>query len=216
MKKETVKRIVVAGVAGMMAATCLAGCNTSNSNDKDSSGAKGQVYYLNFKPEQDQAWQKLAKEYTKETGVKVKVQTAAEGKYEETLTSAMDKDNAPTLFQVNGPVGLKNWKDYCLDLKDSDIYKQLTSDSFALKDGDSVPGIAYVIESYGIIYNKTLLQKYCDSSFATVKKIEDINSFDKLKTVADEIQKNKAKLGVKGAFTSAGMDGSADWRFKTR
>lgn len=215
MKKETVKRIVVAGVAGMMAATCLAGCNTSNSNDKDSSGAKGQVYYLNFKPEQDQAWQKLAKEYTKETGVKVKVQTAAEGKYEETLTSAMDKDNAPTLFQVNGPVGLKNWKDYCLDLKDSDIYKQLTSDSFALKDGDSVSGIAYVIESYGIIYNKTLLQKYCDSSFATVKKIEDINSFEKLKTVADEIQKNKDKLGVKGAFTSAGMDSSSDWRFKT-
>lgn len=215
MKKETVKRIVVAGVAGMMAATCLAGCNTSNSNDKDSSGAKGQVYYLNFKPEQDQAWQKLAKEYTKETGVKVKVQTAAEGKYEETLTSAMDKDNAPTLFQVNGPVGLKNWKDYCLDLKDSDIYKQLTSDTFALKDGDSVPGIAYVIESYGIIYNKTLLQKYCDSSFATVKKIEDINSFEKLKTVADEIQKNKDKLGVKGAFTSAGMDSSSDWRFKT-
>lgn len=213
MKKETVKRIVVAGVAGMMAATCLAGCNTSSSNDKD--GAKGQVYYLNFKPEQDQAWQKLAKEYTKETGVKVKVQTAAEGKYEETLTSAMDKDNAPTLFQVNGPVGLKNWKDYCLDLKDSDIYKELTSDSFALKDGDSVSGIAYVIETYGIIYNKTLLQKYCDSSFATVKKIEDINSFDKLKTVADEIQKNKDKLGVKGAFTSAGMDGSSDWRFKT-
>ena len=82
------------------------------------------------------------------------------------------------------------------------------------KDG-KVYGIAYVIETYGIIYNKTLLQKYCDSDFASVKKIEDINSFEKLKTVADEIQKNKDKLGVKGAFTSAGMDSSSDWRFKT-
>lgn len=210
MKKQTVKRIVAAGLAGMMAATCLAGCGSDSGSDE-----KGQVYYLNFKPEQDEAWQNLAKEYTKETGIDVKVQTAAEGKYEETLTSSMDKKDAPTLFQVNGPVGLANWKNYCLDLKDSDIYKNLTSESFALKDGDTVPGIAYVIETYGIIYNKTLLQKYCDSDFASVKKIEDINSFDKLKTVADEIQKNKDALGVEGAFTSAGMDGSSDWRFKT-
>ena len=27
------------------------------------------VYYLNFKPEQDEQWQQLAKDYTKETGV---------------------------------------------------------------------------------------------------------------------------------------------------
>ena len=127
----------------------------------------------------------------------------------------MDKDNAPTLFQVNGPVGLANWKDYCADLSSSEIYNQLTSKDYALEEDGKVYGIAYVIETYGIIYNKTLLQKYCDSDFASVKKIEDINSFEKLKTVADEIQKNKDKLGVKGAFTSAGMDSSSDWRFKT-
>lgn len=126
----------------------------------------------------------------------------------------MDKDNAPTLFQVNGPVGLANWKDYCADLSSSEIYNQLTSKDCALEEDGKVYGIAYVIETYGIIYNKTLLQKYCDSDFASVKKIEDINSFEKLKTVADEIQKNKDKLGVKGAFTSAGMDSSSDWRFK--
>lgn len=127
----------------------------------------------------------------------------------------MDKNEAPTLFQVNGPVGLANWKDYCLDLSSADIYSQLTTQDYALKDGDAVYGIAYVIESYGIIYNKDLLQKYCDSDFATVKSIDEINSFDKLKTVADEIQANKDALGVKGAFTSAGMDSSSDWRFKT-
>ena len=57
----------------------------------------------------------LAKKYTDETGVEVTVKTAAEGTYESTLTAEMDKDNAPTLFQVNGPVGLANWKDYCAD-----------------------------------------------------------------------------------------------------
>ena len=70
------------------------------------------VYYLNFKPEQDAAWQDLANEYTQQTGVEVKVITAAAGQYEQTLTSEMDKSKAPTLFQVNGPVGLKSWKNY--------------------------------------------------------------------------------------------------------
>ena len=168
----------------------------------------GKVYYLNFKPEQDEAWQNLAAAYTEETGVEVTVVTAASGQYETTLQSEMAKSDAPTLFQVNGPVGLKNWKDYCYDLSGSDIYSQLTSDSFALKDGDAVAGIAYVIESYGLITNKTLLEKAGYS-------VDDIKSFDDLKKVADDIQARKDELGVKGAFTSAGMDGSSDWRFKT-
>ena len=54
----------------------------------------------------------------------------------------MGKTDAPTLFQVNGPVGLANWKDYCYDLSGSDIYSQLTSDDYALKEGDTVYGIA--------------------------------------------------------------------------
>ena len=222
MKKSTIKRAAALAVAGMMTATALAGCggsSSSGSSKDDSSAAgnakNGKVYYLNFKPEQDKDWQALAKKYTEETGVDVTVKTAAEGTYESTLTAEMDKDNAPTLFQVNGPVGLANWKDYCADLSSSEIYNQLTSKDYALEEDGKVYGIAYVIETYGIIYNKTLLQKYCDSDFASVKKIEDINSFEKLKTVADEIQKNKDKLGVKGAFTSAGMDSSSDWRFKT-
>lgn len=203
-----------------MAAGSLAGCGESSSQGSAGSTAngdakKGKVYYLNFKPEQDEAWQNLAKKYTEETGIDVTVKTAAEGTYEQTLTAEMDKSEAPTLFQVNGPVGLANWKDYCEDLSKADIYSQLTSKDYALSEGDAVYGIAYVIESYGIIYNKTLLQKYCDSDFATVKSIDEINSFEKLKTVADEIQANKDALGVDGAFTSAGMDPSSDWRFKT-
>lgn len=217
--KKSIKRAAALTLAGLMTATAFAGCNTGSSSEGSEApkgdATKGKVYYLNFKPEQDKAWQNLAKKYTAEKGIDVVVKTAAEGTYESTLTAEMDKDAAPTLFQVNGPVGLANWKDYCADLAGSDVYKQLTSEDYALKDGDKVAGIAYVIESYGIIYNKTLLQKYCDSDFASVKKIEDINGFDKLKTVADEIQANKDKLGVKGAFTSAGMDSSSDWRFKT-
>ena len=169
--------------------------------------AAGSVYYLNFKPEQDQAWQDLAAKYTAETGVPVTVLTAASGTYEETLMAEMGKTEAPTMFQVNGPVGLANWIDYCYDLSGSELYSHLTSDSFALTEDGAVYGIAYVIESYGIIANKALL---AEAGYAA----EDINSFETLKAVAEDITARSAELGF-SAFSSAGMDGSSDWRFKT-
>ena len=169
--------------------------------------AAGSVYYLNFKPEQDEAWQKLAEEYTAATGVPVTVLTAASGTYEETLMAEMGKQEAPTMFQVNGPVGLANWIDYCYDMSDSELYSHLTSDAFALTEDGAVYGIAYVIESYGIIANKALL---AEAGYAA----EDINSFETLKAVAEDITARSAELGF-AAFSSAGMDSSSDWRFKT-
>jgi raffinose/stachyose/melibiose transport system substrate-binding protein len=204
MKKFTA--LLLAAV--MVLSLCACGTKTTTTSGTDTSAAKGQVYYLNFKPEQDQQWQDLAAKYTAATGVQVKVVTAAEGTYEQTLTSEMAKSAAPTLFQVNGPVGLASWKDYCYDLSGSKLYGELTSDDFALKDGSAVDGIAYVIETYGIIYNKALLQK---AGYTQA----DITNFASLKKVADDIQANASKLGIKGAFTSAGMDSSSDWRFKT-
>ena len=209
------KRLLAMALSGVMAVSVLAGCGGGSGEGSGASGgqqstgdaSKGSVYYLNFKPEQDQAWQDLAKAYTEETGIEATVVTAASGNYETTLMSEMGKSGAPTLFQVNGPVGLANWKDYCYDLSGTEVYSQLTSDSYALKDGDAVAGIAYVIESYGIIVNKNLLEKAGYS-------IDDIQSFDDLKKVSEDITARSAELGF-AAFTSAGMDGSSDWRFKT-
>ena len=202
------KGLVAFGLAAVMTASALTGCGgASDKKDSGKKEAKGTVYYLNFKPEADAQWQELAKLYTDKTGVKVNVVTAAANQYETTLKSEMGKSEAPTLFQVNGPVGLASWKDYCYDLKDSDIAKQVTSDDFLLKDGDAVDGIGYAIESYGIIYNKNLLKKAGYTQ-------DDIKSFDDLKKVAEDITKRSKDLGF-SAFTSAGMDGSSDWRFKT-
>lgn len=170
-----------------------------------SASADGSVYYLNFKPEQDAQWQELAKLYTEQTGVPVTVVTAASGNYETTLMSEIEKSDPPTLFQVNGPVGLANWKDYCYDLKDADITKHLTSDSFALKEGDTVYGVAYVIETYGLIANTKLLEK-------AGYKASDITNFETLKKVADDIHSRAAELGF-DAFSSAGLEASSSWRF---
>ena len=167
----------------------------------------GSIYYLNFKPEVAEAWEALAAAYTAETGVEMTVITAASGTYEDTLKSEIAKTEAPTLFQVNGPIGLKTWKDYCYDMSGSAFYGELTSDAFALKDGDAVLGIAYLTETYGLITNTALLEKAGYSA-------ADITNFETLKAVAEDITARKDELGF-SAFTSAGMDSSSDWRFKT-
>lgn len=188
-----------------------AACGSSTSGDD----SKGKVYYLNFKPEAADQWAALAKEYTKEKGVDVKVQTAASGTYEQTLKSEIAKTEAPTLFQVNGPVGYQNWKKYTADMSNTDVYKELTNQDVALKDGDKVVGVPYVMETYGLIYNKDILNKYFALDGAKATSMDEIDNFDTLKAVADDMQSRKDELGIKGAFTSAGFDSSSDWRFKT-
>ncbi len=192
------KRILSLILVTLMIAGLFAGCMGGGDET-------GSVYYLNFKPEQDEAWQKLAAAYTEETGVGVDVLTAAEGKYQETLIAEMDKNRMPTLFQVSGEVALEAWGDYCLDLRDTAVYRELTSDDFALKRDGEVLGVAYVYEGYGLIVNKKLLSK-------AGYKIEDIKSFDDLKSVAEDITSRKDELGF-AAFTSNTLDSASSWRF---
>ena len=106
MMNRTIKAAVGMVAIAAMSVGTLAACGGSSSS---SDNGKGKVYFLNFKPESSDEWKKLAKDYTKETGVEVKVQTAASGTYEQTLKSEIAKSEAPTLFQVNGPVGYQNW-----------------------------------------------------------------------------------------------------------
>lgn len=211
MMNRTIKAAVGMIAIAAMSVGTLAACGS----DSSSSDGKGKVYYLNFKPEANDAWQALAKKYTKKTGVEVKVQTAASGTYEQTLKSEIAKSEAPTLFQVNGPVGYQNWKPYTADMSDTEPYKELIDQSVALKDGDKVVGVPYAMETYGIIYNKDILNKYIATDGAKIKSVDDIDNFDTLKAVADDMQAKKDELGIKGAFTSAGFDSSSDWRFKT-
>ena len=167
----------------------------------------GKVYYLNFKPEADAAWQELAKLYTEKTGVEVKILTAASGSYSDTLTAEMaKKDAAPTLFQIGNAEGVATWGDYALALDGTDVMNEMTTADFNLKNADGATvAIGYCYEAYGIIVNKALLEK-------AGYKVEDIKDFASLKTIADDIHARAAELGF-DAFTSAGLDGSSSWRF---
>ncbi len=199
------KRLALILASAMLVSSAV--CSLASCSGNGGSDAKGHVYYLNFKPEQDAQWQDLAAKYTEETGIQVDVLTAAQGTYETTLASEIAKTDAPTLFQVNGPVGLANWKDYCYDLTGSDIAGELTSDSFALKADGKTYGIGYVIETYGIIVNTKLL---ADSGHS----LDEITNFETLKTVVEDITARKKELGF-SAFTNASLKEGEWWRMQT-
>ena len=166
----------------------------------------GSVYYLNFKPEADAAWQELAAAYTAETGVAVKVVTAAGGNYADTLNAEMAKDTAPTLFNCGNAQSLKDWADYTLDLTGTDFANELATNDFNLYDEDgALKAVGYCYESYGIIVNVDLLE-------AAGYTLADITNFETLKAVADDIHARSAELGF-DAFSSAGLDSSSSWRF---
>lgn len=182
--------------------------------------AAGKVYYLNFKPEADQAWQDLAATYTEQTGVPVTVLTAASGEYNTTLQSEMAKAEAPTIFNVGNVDAVATWDNYTLDLADTEIYKHLTDPSFVLTNEEGkIAGVANTVECFGLIYNKTILEQYCGMDGAVVSSIDEINNFDTLKAVAEDINGRideiNDELGtfLTEAFASAGLDSGSSWRF---
>ena len=220
---RTCKKVFAVLSAAVLTAGVLAGCGSesggSGAGGSDAAGgaagsASGSVYYLNYKPEVDAQWQELAAAYTEETGVPVTVVTAASGTYEQTLTSEIAKTEAPTLFQVENQSWLDNWGQYCYDLSGSFIAEHSTANTLSM-EGVEVAAVPFAMESYGIIYNVDLLNEYCQLENAVISSAADIVDFDSLKAVADDIQARKDELGVEGAFTSAGLDGSSNWRFTT-
>lgn len=207
------KSVIGILAATAMLATAVSGCGSST---KEASNAEPSVYYLNFKPEVTEVWEKIAETYTQETGVKMKVVTAAGGNYESTLKSEIAKTDAPTLFQINGPVGYQAWKDYCADLSETTFYKELTDKNLAVTGEDGgVYGVPYAIEGYGLIYNDAIMQRYFQMDGAKAASVEEINSFATFKAVVEDMQAKKEALGIKGVFASTSLMPSEEWRWTT-
>ena len=213
MKKKLITGVLLATTA----VTAFAGCGASG---KKVDPKKGKVYLLNFKPETDKAWQNLAKKYQDEKGVEVKVLTAADGKYNDTLKSEMAKSSAPTIFNIGNAAAAKTWDDYTVDLKDSAIYKHLTDKSLVVNYNDKVAAVANCFESFGLIYNKTMLEAYTKLDGAKISSVDDIKDQATLIAVADDIQKRVEELkkqpgceNLTEAFASAGLDDGSSWRF---
>ncbi len=199
---------IALAIITVMLCFSMAGCGEKKTS---------QVYFLNFKPESASVYEEIAKKYEEEKGIKIKVVTAAANSYEQTLKSEIAKSDAPTIFQVNGPVGYNAWNDYCLDLKDSKLYSYLSDKDMAIKDNGGVYAIPYVVEGYGIIYNDAIMKKYFSlpNKKTDLKSADEIDSYDKLKAVAEDMTKNEKELGIEGVFASTSLSSGEDWRWQT-
>lgn len=212
------KRILSILLALTVFTGVLAACNrTKPAPDGDSGTTVTEIRYLNFKPEIAEVYKRISEAYEKETGVRLIVETAASGTYESTLTARMATDEAPTIFQINGPIGYASWADYCADLSDTELYKHLTDKSLAITSGGRVYGIPYVVEGYGIIYNKAILSKYFSlpNRATPYNSVDEINSFAALKSVVEDMTARKSELGIDGVFASTSLKTGEDWRWQT-
>lgn len=201
---------LLAGLATLvLALSGLAGCGK-----KDKAIT---LRYLNFKPEIAEAYQELVAAYEAETGVRVIVDTAANNTYEQTLMARMATAEAPTLFQINGPKGYANWREYCADLKDTALYSHLTDPGLAITDGDKVVGIPYVVEGYGILYNKAITDRYfaLNDRKTAFSSMEEVRSFSQLKALVEDMQAHRAQLNIQGVFASTSLKAGEDWRWQT-
>ena len=178
-----------------------------------------EVYFLNFKPESADVYKEIAQKYEQETGVRVKVVTAAANTYEQTLKSEIAKSSAPTIFQVNGPIGYESWKDYCLNIENTDFAKLLSDQSLAIKgsDGKGIYAVPYVVEGYGIIYNDAIMKKYfaLSNRATSITAANQIKNYQTLKAVVEDMTARKAELGIKGVFASTSLSSGEDWRWQT-
>ena len=215
---KSFKKLLALTLVALFTLACFTGCGKKDDADsgKEVEAAK-QIRYLNFKPEIADIYKEIAEKYEAETGVKVIVETAANNTYEQTLMSKMATSEAPTLFQINGPRGYANWKDYCADLTDTELYKHLTDKSLAVTVDGKAYGIPYVVEGYGIIYNQAIMDKYfaLENKATEYKSVDEINNFAALKAVAEDMQKNKDALGIEGVFANTSLKSGEDWRWQT-
>lgn len=216
------KKVLALTTAVLLLAGSLSACAGSNTTTSTGSGSSGdaaatEIYFLNFKPEIADVYKQVADTYKQETGVTVNVVTAASNTYEQTLRSEIAKADAPTIFQINGPVGYQTWKDYCADLKDTDLYKHLTDKSLAVTSGDGVYGVPYAVEGYGIIYNDAIMKKYfaLSDKAVSISSTDQINSFATLKSVVEDMTAKKSELGIEGVFASTSFSSGEDWRWQT-
>ena len=218
MFRKTISVMLAAMLITGISASCTRNnTNNENTNAGNNSQTVKEIRYLNFKPEIAEVYERISDAYEKETGVKLIVETAASGTYESTLTARMATDEAPTIFQINGPIGYASWAEYCADLSDTELYRHLKDKTLAITSEGKVYGIPYVVEGYGIICNKKILDAYfaLPDKKTAVKSSDEITNFQTLKAVVEDMQANREKLGIEGVFASTSLKTGEDWRWQT-
>ena len=173
------------------------------------------VTFLNADTEHKAVWEEVAKKYKEEKGVDIKIVTVDENRYFDTLKTELKKEDAPTVFELTSVRDFEQVKDYCADLKEESVYSDLYDRETAIRDGEKVAALPYSVTGMGILYNEEIAEKYfaLDNKKSPLSSMEEIKTFEQLKTVAEDMQAHKAELGIEGAFASLSLAPGEEDRF---
>lgn len=209
MLKKKMSWLLAATMVASMGMGCVPAAAEESTYD-------GTIRWLNYKPEIADQMKDVMAAYKEETGIDVEIETAASNQYEPTLTARMDSSEAPTIFVVDGINMLNTWKDYIMDLSDTELYSYVTDDRYTMNDGNgTIYGISYALEGWGIIVNKAITDAYFASPNKTTEytSLDDLYTFDALKAVVEDMTAMKDELGIDGVFGSTSLKSGDDWRY---
>lgn len=195
------KRLIAVILCAVMLLT-LVSCNMFESGV----GEDGAVYWMNFKPELDSLLQELAGRYSSENDVKVTVETPPSGEYMSTLLDKLKSENPPTMYVITGSNDVRALSKYSADLTDTSILSKQTTTEYNLRDEDGrLIAIPYCYECFGIAVNPL----YVELAGHTM---DELNSFDGLKAIAESIHENSWWLGY-DAFAPMDFSSDSSWKY---
>jgi raffinose/stachyose/melibiose transport system substrate-binding protein len=197
MKKVSAILILVLASAGLLFAN---GQSEKSSSSSTMSAAKPapsvkKINMFQFKVEIAPQLQAMAKEYQKETGVEVDVQTVGGGSdYGAALKSQFASGNEPDIFNIGGPSDVNDWIQKLAPLTNQSWVKNAVKGTLdgVTKDGQ-IYGQPMDIEGYGLITNVDILKK---AGLDPAK----ITSFTDLKNAVNVLESKKKELGLTSVF----------------
>lgn len=164
--------LIISGCGGNkndnnQAAPSASGSPSSSASPSESAAASEApkkdvtIKIFQFKVEIDEQLKALAKEYEKETGVKVEVETHGGGEdYGALLRAALAAGDEPEIFNNGGFASLVPYMDRATDLTNESWAKDVIEVAKAPTTVDGkLYGMPMNVEGYGLIYNKDLFAK---------------------------------------------------------
>ncbi|MBH0230625.1 ABC transporter substrate-binding protein [Halobacillus yeomjeoni] len=196
MKKSKVfKGIATALLASTVA---LTGCSFSSDDSKANSANGDQVTVdvFQFKVEFKDKFEELVAKYEEENpDVNINVKTVGGGNdYGASLKTSISSGDAPDIFNIGGPSDLEQYQDYVADLSETDAANAALKGTLtSVTQEDSVYGLPYNQEGYGLIYNKKVFEE------AGINAEEILTHEDLVKAV-ETLESKKDELGIEAPF----------------
>lgn len=201
------KKIIVSFLAVLISAMplCLSGCGKAEAKT---------VYIAASNASDLEMLERAAKLYKEETGKNVEVKT-------ETDQKAKDlSENKATVFEIGTTEEFEDLKDYCADIENTTLNSYLPDKRLALRsdDGKKTYAVPFSISGFGIVYNKKIFDKYYDLKKGDMKykTVGEVKDFKTLKSLTEEIQKNKKELGIDAAFASPSLKSEDAFKWHSR